>query len=196
MFFPPTKWSLTLSLTHFLRFKAQVGDFLSAVLNKMAESGKMKTHKAWRDSELKWTEMVTLFSFLLNLTFDSNNHVLVALFKGRCISKGYLFQLSGSGNLEAFLEANNLRWLGNTGAGGLQAGQGQAAGFTKDLLDLEEPDVYSGDLLDLEAPALADNLVILDDDSDEVSEDETSDDDEDDDCTDGEEEIEACLIEL
>merc|ERR1719397_1629068 len=87
-----------------------VGDFLSAVLNKMAESGKMKTHKAWRDSGLKWTEM-----------------------------------LSASGNLDAFLEENNLRWLGSTGAGG----QGQAAGFTKDLLDLEEPDVYSVDLLDL-----------------------------------------------
>jgi len=137
-----------------------VGDFLSAVLNKMAESGKIKTHKAWRDSGLKWTDM-----------------------------------LNGSGNLEAFLEANNLRWLGNTGAGGLQSGQGQAAGVTKDLLDLEEPDVFAGDLLDLEAPALADNLVILDD-SDEESEDETSDDDEDNDGTDGEEEIEACLIEL
>jgi len=126
----------------------------------MAVGGKMKTHKAWRDSGLKWTEMV-----------------------------------SASENLEAFLEANNLRWLGSSGAGGFQSGQGQEAGVAKDLLDLEEPEVFSGDLLDLEAPALADNLVVLDD-SDEESDEETSDDDEDEDDTDAEEEIEACLIEL
>ena len=118
---------------------------------------------------------------------------MVSHFKRYCISKGYLFKVSASGNLEAFLEANNLRWLGSSGAGGFRSGQ--ATGVAKDLLDLEEPDVYSGDLLDLEAPALADNLVILDD-SDEESDDETSDDDEDEDDTDGEEEIEACLIEL
>ena len=107
--------------------------------------------------------------------------------------KGYLFQVSASGNLEAFLEANNLRWLGSTGAGSFQSEQ--ATGFAKDLLDLEEPDVPYVDLLDLEAPALSDNLVILDD-SDEESDDETSDDNDDEDDTDGEEEIEACLIEL
>ena len=128
--------------------------------------------------------------------FDSNIVLLVSLFMWHCISKGYLFQLSASGHIDAFLEENNLRWLGSTGAGSLQAGQGQAAGVTKDLLDLEKPDVFSGDLLDLEAPALADNLVILDDDSDDESDYETSDEDEDDDDTDGEEEIEACLIEL
>ena len=101
--------------------------------------------------------------------------------------------MSASGNLEAFLEAKNLRWLGSTGAGSFQSGQ--ATGFAKDLLDLEEPDVPAVDLLDLEAPALSDNLVILDD-SDEESDDETSDDNDDEDDTDGEEEIEPCLIEL
>ena len=118
------------------------------------------------------------------------------------ISRGIVFQRtsvsgvtqSASENLEAFLEANNLRWLGSSEAGGFQSGQGQEAGVAKDLLDLEEPEVFSGDLLDLEAPALADNLVVLDD-SDEESGEETSD-DEDDDDTDAEEEIEACLIEL
>ena len=118
-----------------------------------------------------------------NLTFDSNNDVLVALY--------WLFEVRASGNLKAFLEANNLQWLGSSG--GFQSGQ--TVGVAKDLLDLEEPDVYSGDLLDLEAPALADNLVIHDD-SDEESDEESSDDDEDEDDSDGEEEIEACLIEL
>ena len=36
----------------------QVGDFLSSVLNKMATEGKMRTHKTWNDSGLKWTNMV------------------------------------------------------------------------------------------------------------------------------------------
>jgi len=106
-----------------------VGDFLSALLNKMADSGKMKTHKAWRDSGLKWTEMV-----------------------------------SASVNLEAFLEANNLRWLRNTGVEDLQAGQ--ATGFAKELLDLKET-------------AFDDNLV----DSDEESDDERSDVEEEDKAT-------------
>ena len=96
--------------------------------------------------------------------------------------------MSSAGNLETFLETHNLRWLGSTG--GLKAGQGD------DTKDLEAPDGdSSGDLLDLDAPALADDLVILDD-SDDESEEESSDDDEEDDGTDGEEEIEACLVEF
>ena len=59
-------------------------------------------------------------------------------------------------NLEAFLEANNLRWLRNTGVEDLQAGQ--ATGFAKELLDLKET-------------AFDDNLV----DSDEESDEERSD---------------------
>ena len=35
-----------------------VGEFLSAILNSLASSGKMKTHKAWKDSGLKWTDFV------------------------------------------------------------------------------------------------------------------------------------------
>ena len=66
---------------------------------------------------------------------------------------------------------------------------------TKDLLDLEPPEVSTSvDLLDLEAPSVADNLVVLDN-FDNESDDETSDDDIDED-TDEEEEIQACLIEL
>ena len=119
--------------------------------------------------------------------------------------------MSSAGNLETFLETHNLRWLGSIG--GLKDGHGDGKGVTKDLLDLEAPDgascnlldleatdvASSGDLLDLEAPALADNLVVLDD-SDEESDDESSDEDDDeeddDDGTDGEEEMEARLIEL
>ena len=99
--------------------------------------------------------------------------------------------MSSAGNLETFLETHNLRWLGSTGV--LKAGQGED---TKDLLDLEAADGdSSGDLLDLDAPALADDLVILDD-SDDESDEDSSDDDEEDDGTDGEEEIEACLVEF
>ena len=54
--------------------------------------------------------------------------------------------------------------------------------LAKTFLDLKEPDVPSVDLLDMEAPALADNLVILDD-SDEESGDDTSDDNKEDDDT-------------
>ena len=35
-----------------------VGKFVSAILNNLASSGKMRTHKAWRDSGLKWTDFV------------------------------------------------------------------------------------------------------------------------------------------
>ena len=81
---------------------------------------------------------------------------MVANLKKHHISKEYLFQVSASVNLEAFLEANNLRWLRNTGVEDLQAGQ--ATGFAKELLDLKET-------------ASDDNLV----DSDEESDDERSD---------------------
>ena len=75
---PSDKMVSHFSLTQSLTFKPQVGDFLSAVLNKMAVGGKMKTHKAWRDSGLKWTDMVTLFALLnfynqTNLIFESKN---------------------------------------------------------------------------------------------------------------------------
>ena len=109
--------------------------------------------------------------------------------------------MSSAGNLETFLETQNLRWLGSTG--GLKAGQGDDTkdlldleahdGASCDLLDLEATDVASsGDLLDLEAPALANNLVVLDV-LDESSDDD--DDEEDDDYgTDGEEEMEVRLF--
>lgn len=35
-----------------------VGEFVSAILNNLALSGKMKTHKAWKESGLKWTDFV------------------------------------------------------------------------------------------------------------------------------------------
>ena len=39
--------------------KKMVGEFISAILNSLASSGKMKTHKAWKDSGLKWTDFVS-----------------------------------------------------------------------------------------------------------------------------------------
>ena len=55
--FPPIQWSADCLLQH-TDSNLQVGDFLSSVLNKMAIEGKMRTHKTWRDSGLKWTDMV------------------------------------------------------------------------------------------------------------------------------------------
>ena len=94
---------------------------------------------------------------------------MVANLKNHYISKDYLLQVSASVNLETFLEANSLRWLRNTGAGGLQARQA-AGGIAKELLDLETTDVFSGDRVYLEAADLDDNNLV----SEEESDNETS----------------------
>ena len=41
-----------------LSTESEVGAFLSALLNQLARAGKMKTHKSWKDSGLKWTDFV------------------------------------------------------------------------------------------------------------------------------------------
>ena len=54
-------------------------------------------------------------------------------------------QVRSPGDLDSFLESHNLRWLGGCS---MQPGK-----ETKDLLDLEAPDVSTSvDRLDLEAP--------------------------------------------
>ena len=80
--------------------------------------------------------------------------------------------MSASGNLDAFLEANNLLWLGTGGfqgeargfqgdAGGFQAGAGGFQGGARGLQARQATGV-SNEVLDLEATALADNFTILD----------------------------------
>ena len=44
--------------TRVLRSEKMVGELLAAVLNTMAGTSKLKTHKAWKDSGLKWSEFV------------------------------------------------------------------------------------------------------------------------------------------
>ena len=83
--------------------------------------------------------------------------------------------MSASGNLDAFLEANDLLWLGSAGTGGFQAGaeglQGDAGGFQAGAggfqggargLQARQATGVSNEVLDLEATALADNFTILD----------------------------------
>ena len=76
--------------------------------------------------------------------------------------------MSASGNLDAFLEANDLLWLGSAGTGGFQAGaeglQGDAGGFQGGARGLQARQAtgVSNEVLDLEATALAENFTILD----------------------------------
>ena len=83
--------------------------------------------------------------------------------------------MSASGNLDAFLEANDLLWLGSAGTGGFQAGaeglQGDAGGFQAGPggfqggargLQARQATGVSNEVLDLEATALAENFTILD----------------------------------
>ena len=76
--------------------------------------------------------------------------------------------MSASGNLDAFLEANNLLWLGSVGTGGFQ---GEARGFQAGAggfqagtrgLQARQATGVSNEVLDLEATALAENFTILD----------------------------------
>ena len=41
-----------------LSSESEVGAFLAALLNQLARAGKMKTHKSWKDSGLRWTDFV------------------------------------------------------------------------------------------------------------------------------------------